>query len=262
MNKNKRRIAFLTTGSIKAIATMKRALGMANPLNELGWDVLIIAEDDSENRKRRELQCNGNIQIFYYKKGNFVNEIKQKTTLVELIKPDIVYFCSFSIRNFFLKNRLSFTPEIIVEYSEMSSKIGDASWYRKCYMRFMEKYSVRYANRIVAASKYLYHYYSDRKINKRNIPVEYSPYAYNDQVLISDNQSYTNELYDRYKNHVVFIYMGSFVKNYGFYTMLESVKLLKQGGNKNFKFLFMGKGVELENGIKFVDTYGIGDEVE
>src|SRR5690606_34808483 len=35
-----------------------------------------------------------------------------------------------------------------------------------------------------------------------------------------------------------------------------------QGGNKNFKFLFMGKGVELENGIKFVDTYGIGDEVE
>jgi len=262
MNKNKRRIAFLTTGSIKAIATMKRALGMANPLNELGWDVLIIAEDDSENRKRIELECNGNIQIFYYKKGNFVNEIKQKTTLVELIKPDIVYFCSFSIRNFFLKNRLSFTPEIIVEYSEMSSKIGDASWYRKCYMRFMEKYSVRYANRIVAASKYLYHYYSDRKINKRNIPVEYSPYAYNDQVLISDNQSYTNELYDRYKNHVVFIYMGSFVKNYGFYTMLESVKLLKQGGNKNFKFLFMGKGVELENGIKFVDTYGIGDEVE
>ena len=42
-------ICFVTTGDIKDIATAKRALGLANPLTELGWQVSIIMEDTEEN---------------------------------------------------------------------------------------------------------------------------------------------------------------------------------------------------------------------
>ena len=36
------KICFITTGDIKNIATAKRALGLANPLADLGWEVSII----------------------------------------------------------------------------------------------------------------------------------------------------------------------------------------------------------------------------
>ena len=39
-------ICFVTTGDIKDIATAKRALGLANPLSDLGWQVSIIMEDE------------------------------------------------------------------------------------------------------------------------------------------------------------------------------------------------------------------------
>ena len=47
MNK---KICFVTTGDIKNIATAKRALGMADPLVELGWEVSILMEDTEENK--------------------------------------------------------------------------------------------------------------------------------------------------------------------------------------------------------------------
>ena len=46
------KICFYTTGDIKSIATMKRALGMADPLVNLGWEVFIIAMNTDENLKR------------------------------------------------------------------------------------------------------------------------------------------------------------------------------------------------------------------
>ena len=45
----KKKICFVTTGDIKNIATAKRALGMANPLQALGWEVHILLEDAAEN---------------------------------------------------------------------------------------------------------------------------------------------------------------------------------------------------------------------
>lgn len=46
------KICSITTGDIKNIATAKRALGLANPLVDLGWDVSILMEDTEENRHR------------------------------------------------------------------------------------------------------------------------------------------------------------------------------------------------------------------
>lgn len=50
-------ICFVTTGDIAAIATAKRALGLANPLSDLGWKVHVIMEDTDENRHRAAMEC-------------------------------------------------------------------------------------------------------------------------------------------------------------------------------------------------------------
>ena len=65
-----RKITFLTTGDIRKIATMKRALGMANPLADLGWQVSIVVMDCEENRSRSMLSCDRRIDIRYFLRGN------------------------------------------------------------------------------------------------------------------------------------------------------------------------------------------------
>lgn len=49
------KICFITTGDIKNIATAKRALGLANPLADLGWEVSIIMENCEEKLRK---ECN------------------------------------------------------------------------------------------------------------------------------------------------------------------------------------------------------------
>ncbi len=43
------KICFVTTGDIRVNATAKRALGMARPLDGLGWKVAVVLEDTAEN---------------------------------------------------------------------------------------------------------------------------------------------------------------------------------------------------------------------
>ena len=59
-------ICFVTTGDIKDIATAKRALGLANPLSDLGWEVSIIMEDTEENKHRVRLECDERVHVFYF----------------------------------------------------------------------------------------------------------------------------------------------------------------------------------------------------
>lgn len=71
MNK---KITFVTTGDIKNIATAKRALGLANPLIELGWDVSILMEDTEENRHRAQMECCEKVQVYYYPHCSMMKE--------------------------------------------------------------------------------------------------------------------------------------------------------------------------------------------
>ena len=76
-------ICFVTTGDIKSIATAKRALGLANPLVEMGWEVSVIMEDTEENKKRVAMECNNDrIRVYYYNHCSVVQEIRIKNRTI------------------------------------------------------------------------------------------------------------------------------------------------------------------------------------
>ena len=92
-------ICFITTGDIKTNAASKRALGMANPLGELGWQVHIIMQDTDENHIKSKIECNNNIAFHFFPTSGSIKEIWYKRTILNTIKPDYIYLCGFVVRN-------------------------------------------------------------------------------------------------------------------------------------------------------------------
>lgn len=261
LDKNKS-ITFITLGDVTAIATMKRALGMADPLKDLGWNVSIITEDCEENRRRATIECSPEIAIHYYKKGTVSEEVKVKTDLIKQLKPNYIYFCSFSIRNRINKSKLGYKPEIIVEHSELQSSIPDNKGLKKILAILTEYGSVFFASKLVCASKYLeveYAKYAKRCL-KPNIPISYSPYAFNFEVINSP-MVVLDDLNKKYSGKKVFLYMGTMTRNYGLFTMIDAVLELKKI-RKDFILILMGRGRHLEEAKQFVDKKGIEDVVE
>ena len=83
------KICFITTGDIKNIATAKRALGMANPLVDLGWDVSILMEDTEENHHRVSMECCDNVKVYYFPHCSALQEIKAKNKLIKDIERKV-----------------------------------------------------------------------------------------------------------------------------------------------------------------------------
>jgi len=242
---NNKSILFITTGDISSIATMKRALGMANPLTEIGWEVTIVAEDCEENRKRIKLECNENVKIRYYQKAKIKAEVREKTKISKEVKADYIYFCSFSIRNRLIKSKLSYKPEILIEHSELQSSIPDLSLLKKIAAYTLEFASIMYADRLVCASKFLTSFYKKkaRIYSSKTLPVLYSPYAYNEEVMTSP-RTIVDQLEKAYSGKKVFLYMGTMTRNYGLFTMIEAIKLVSEK-RSDFIFIFIGKGRHL-----------------
>lgn len=258
----KKTIAFITLGDISAIATMKRALGMANPLNELGWEVSIIAMDCEENRKRISMECNSNIRIHYYKDGGVKHEIEQKTKFVKEVAPAYVYFCSLSPRNFVRKSKLGYKPVMITEHSELLSSIQGMGIARKLKSLLMEWGSVIYSDRLIGASVFLvktYRKYS-RSLFKPRMPILYSPYAYNNDVIDAP-RIVIEKLKVKYQGRKLFVYMGTMTRNYGLFTMVEAAEKLRMI-QPSAKLLLMGKGRHWEEAKKYIEEHDLQDTIE
>lgn len=257
-------ILFITTGDIAQIATMKRAFGLAKPLANLGWTIDILAEETKENKKCYELECDSRIRMHYYPKSNVFNEINFKNNLIAELSPSYIYLCSFSVRNFVFKRK----SLLIIEHSELQSSIKNQK-YIKCLMAYiLESVSVIYADKLVCASKYLQEYFTglSTKLIFASKDIHYSPYAYSNEV-INTPPFLKESLKKKYNNQFICLYMGSMAENYGFFKMLEAMKLLK---NYPIKLLLMGKGKDFEKGLRFVqenrmnnvELLGYVDEVE
>lgn len=250
------KICFITTGDIKTNAASKRALGMANPLTKLGWEVHVIMQDSDENHKKSALECSEKVTFHFFSPSGTYYEIIEKRRLIKQIKPSHVYLCGFVIRNFTPYLGIK-KPIVIAEHSELTSSIPLLSGANKLKAKLMEKYSVRYAQYLMCASRYLYRYFANSK-NLDNIL--YFPYAYDPDLYHASNTG-NDTLKNKYKGVTVFLYVGSITDNYGLFTMLYACIELKKT-NTSFKLLLAGMGKDLQNARNFVIGKGLENHIE
>lgn len=253
-------ICFITTGDIKSIATSKRALGMANPLFHNGWKVSIIMEDTEENRYRAELECNSNINLYFFKKGSVFNEIKQKNNIINQIKPDFLYICAFVTRNIVgIKSK----AKKIVEHSELQSGIPDIKGVHKIRALFNEYLSIIYSDFILNASQYLQSYFSNKckRLGFKNKPNFYFPYAYSTTIIQNRTIDFNNKENQSYKDKTIFVFLGTVTRNYGIFTILDATKELSKT-HQDFKVLILGKGRHYNEALAYINNEKLNDIVE
>lgn len=245
------KICFYTTGDIKYLATMKRALGMAQPLNQLGWSVFIIAEDSEENKKRVKLES-PNSTPYFFKKTNAIKEVSIKNQLLKDIKPDVIWICSLGVRNFIKPTN---KYKIFVEHSELGSEIQDNSFFKRKLIFVFEKISTKYSG-LICASKYLERHF--KKLNSKTL-IHYSPYAYNSEVINSQPRIF-DQLKIDYKGKKVFLYIGSLRKNYGLFKMLKAADLLRRDFD-DFVLLLLGRGSDKEKAKLYIKENSLESNV-
>lgn len=236
-------ICFVTTGDIKLVATAKRALGLADPLLDLGWEVSIIMENTEENKKRVAMECNNDkVRVYYYNRCNVVQELRIKNRIIKRIAPDYIYLCAFVFRNLVcVFNR---KPVKLVEHSELVSSFRVGK--RKVLGNILEILSIFYASGMLYASKYLQQYYSGRIWNKiLKKPGLYFPYAYNENVCVNISPYLINDFRNALGirgDEFVFVFLGSIATNFGAYLMVDAIKEILNRGEYKVKLLLLGEG--------------------
>lgn len=250
-------ICFITTGDIKNIATAKRALGLANPLCDLGWSVSIIMEDTIENKHRCSIECDSRVKVYFQKYKNALDEQKKKNELIKQINPHIVYLCAFVFRNIIQVPQGCIK---LVEHSELQSGIPDIKNIQKIRAYIQEFYSIIYADGLLNASKYLEKIFKKRseKVFKKNIPMLYFPYAYNKDICYIDNKA--NRLYHKKTNEKLFVFLGSLDFNYGAMTMVEAFEKIKDS-IPNVKLLLCGRGRAYDYVCNYIKEHNLEDTI-
>lgn len=255
-------ICFVTTGDIKDIATAKRALGLANPLSDLGWQVSIIMEDTEENRHRVGLECRDDIRVCYFPRCHVSKELAYKRRLLREIDPDFVYLCAFVVRNIVGWRH---TCRKLVEHSELQTGIDDRKGLRRMLDYIIEYASLIYADGLLNASAYLQDIYRNRAKHlpfKGNMPMLYFPYAYNPQLVDRCGSKLPGNMAAPcfYENKTVFIYLGTITRNYGAFTIVEAARLLKEK-TRDFCVILLGRGRDYEETLRLVREYDLESHV-
>lgn len=253
------KICFVTTGDITSLATMKRATGMANPLIELGYEVAIVAENNPNNLDRFALEC-PKVTALLFEKGGSKYEVKQKKQMIKDWNPDIVYVCTFGIRNWIHRLSVSSKAIWLVEHSELISAIPSKK--RHLY-RIIEDLSAFLFNGQIYASRYLEEVFSKgiKGFFTRRQPTLYSPYAYNKELSTNYNTQLLSSLQDKYRGRKVILYMGTLSINYGFMDIIKSAETIKKK-REDFIVLIMGSGRHKELGKKYIEENDLSSVVE
>lgn len=234
------RICFITTGDIESLATMKRAVGMAEPLSSEGHEVCIIGWDTANNNKHilNEAPHAEFIAIPGTLKG--LKERALKLNYAKAWKPDIVYICAFGVRNSLTRFELG-CAKVFVEHSELASAIP-RSLLSKIQTQLLEACSVISSDGLICASRYLETHFKwlAGKLGRKKIPLFYHPYAYNRNILVPNLKVQENvEQINRGKKLI--LYMGTLAINYGILDILEGVKIMSAHRNDFILHVF-GRG--------------------
>ena len=240
---------------------MKRALGHANHMADLGWDVSIVAMDCPENRARIGEECDERVSVGYFHDSGAFAEVASKTRLVGGFAPDWLYLCSYSFRNRVTMRRLAKRPRLIIEHSELSSSIRGLSPMKRLMARHFENRSILLADHIVCASRYLLRHYEESMLRRGlgDKPICCLPYAYPESILRSDDEA-TDRLRREYGGRTNVVYMGSMISNYGLFVMLEAMVHLREKRNDILLHL-IGEGPDLRKAERFARDNGIASQV-
>lgn len=256
----KAKICFITTGDIKNIATAKRALGMANPLVDLGWDVSILMEDTEENRHRVSMECSDKVKVYYFPHCSAFQEIKAKNKLIKEIDPDFIYICAFVTRN---TVGIGHRCKKLVEHSELQSGIPDMKGLRKIHCYLNEYASILYSDALINASRFLQNVYEQRckRILCFKHPNFYHPYAFSKGVMEIKNIDRTKEEFKQYEGRKIFTFLGTITRNYGAFTIIEAIEKLKV---KHPEVLLMmhGRGRHYQDACDYVKNHGLDNWIK
>ena len=252
------KICFITTGDIWKIATSKRALGMANHLHNLGWQVSIIMEDTNENHHRVSLECLDAIHVCYYPTLPALKEVRIKNKILKEINPDCIYICAFVFRN--IVNVKSHCIKL-VEHSELASQIRPYR-LRNLKSLILEYYSIIYSSGLINASKYLQEIFIRRNRHLafcRLRPMLYCPYAYSAQICLT-NADTKHLPITKNKNDRFFVFLGSLAENYGVFTMIKAFQIVHKH-IPNLHLVLLGKGPDFSRVVKYVKNYNLQEYI-
>lgn len=253
------KICFITTGDIKNIATAKRALGMANPLANLGWEVSILMEDTEENHHRVEMECCDKVKVYYFPHCSAFKEIKIKSKLIKEINPDYIYICAFVTRN---TVGIWHRCKKLVEHSELQSGIPDMKGLRKIHAYINEYFSIIYSDALLNASMYLQDVFKKRakRVLKGRMPMLYFPYAYSDGVMNVMEIDRNKLEFSKYNGRKIFVFLGSIVRGYGAFTMIEAVEKIREK-YPEVLLLMLGRGGSYQEACDYVEKHGLQDNI-
>lgn len=254
-------ISFLTTGNIRHIATMKRALGLANHMADMGWRVSIVALDCIDNREQVGRSCDGRIDIRYFPASGPLLEVVRKSRIVGSLAPDVLFLCSYSFRNRVWRWLMPRDMRIVVEHSELFSSIHGVSLLKRRMAAHFEERSLLVSHDIVCASRYLTDHFSERAGRMRSDAprIHYLPYAFPEQ-LVSEWPVVLDRLRLAYADRINIVYMGSLIRDYGLFVMLEAFRQLK-GWTKPVMLHLLGEGPDEPAARRFVAEQGLSGMV-
>lgn len=256
----KNRICFITTGDIKNIATAKRALGMANPLVDLGWDVSILMENTEENHHRVSMECCDKVKVYYFPHCSALKEIKAKNKLIKDIDPDFIYICAFVTRNIV---GIGHRCKKLAEHSELQSGIPDMKGLRKIHCYLNEYASILYSDALINASRYLQNVYKKRckRILCFKHPNFYHPYAFSKGVMEIKNIDRTKGELKQYEGRKIFTFLGTITRNYGAFTIIEAIEKLKDE-HPEVMFIMHGRGRHYQEACDYVKNNNLDNWVK
>lgn len=252
-------VAFVTTGSIKDIATSKRAFGLAEPLTLRGVRVTIIAEENKENRHRINVEA-PSAQTAWFKKTSAFGEWRAKRSLLRFIKPTHVYCSSPGFRNQVAMAFGCDRPLFIVEHSELLSSVETRSSLQRLTDYLSEFLAALTFDGHVAASRFLYEYLSELSAIKGRRPVLHSPYAYSPSMLRAVPVA-CGKIISQLAGRKSIVYMGTLSRNYGIFLMLAAVERMARVRN-DFILHVIGSGRDASAAKTEAERLGIDSVVE
>ena len=252
------RICFATTGDVRITATMKRALGMAPALAARGHQVGILAWDTPANRARLMDECPQAEPLWVDAALPVVREAAAKRRHLRAWRPDIVYVCAYSLRNLILRGAAAGGGRVVIEHSELFSAIRDV---RRRYLLelLLEHASVLNADGLLCASRYLVEVYTRRArlLGRKGLPIAYHPYAY---TPVAPDPDRLDEIRRAAAGRRIVLYMGTLVRNYGIFDILEATARLART-RTDFTVQVLGHGRHAAEARQVAERLGLQDRV-